>query len=91
MIGHLRGRLLSVRPECVQLSETGSEPDWFPVTTVRTSYLGELCEHELGHRDVALRAYELNPHSPHQHAAGTQLWARVHPEDVVLLDPDAGA
>jgi ABC-type Fe3+/spermidine/putrescine transport system ATPase subunit len=83
--------LLSVRPECVQLSESGSEPDWFPVTTVRSSYLGELCEHELNHREVALRAYELNPQSPHAHAAGTPLWARVHPEDVVLLDPDAGA
>ena len=83
--------LLSVRPECVRLAETGSEPGWFRVTIVRTSYLGELCEHELEHQGVSLRAYELNPQSPSARAPGSELWAAISPEDVVLLDPETPA
>lgn len=82
--------LVSVRPECLQLADSAG-PDWFPVTTVRTSYLGELCEHEVACHDLKLRAYELNPHSPDARAVGGELWAHVDPDDVVLLDPDTSA
>jgi iron(III) transport system ATP-binding protein len=82
--------LLSVRPECLQLAESGGQ-DWFPVTTLRTSYLGELCEHEVACHELTLRAYELNPRSPDARAAGGKLWAHVHPDDVVLLDPETNA
>jgi len=82
--------LLSVRPECLRLSETGSEPSHFRVKTLRSSYLGELCELELSHGDVTLRAYELNPKSPAARAPGSELWAAVNPEDVVLLERDQG-
>ncbi len=83
--------LLSIRPECVKLSESAQGPGWFPVTTTRSSYLGELCEHELSHQGVTLRAYELNPQSPAARAPGSELWASVGPEDVVLLDLDRQA
>ncbi|HKY36834.1 MAG TPA: ABC transporter ATP-binding protein [Polyangiaceae bacterium] len=83
--------LISVRPECLLLSESGSEPSHFRVKTLRSSYLGELCEHELSHGDVTLRAYELNPKSAAARASGSELWASVSPEDVVLLDRDQRA
>jgi ABC-type Fe3+/spermidine/putrescine transport system ATPase subunit len=83
--------LLSIRPECVRLSEHGSEPAQFRVQALSSAYLGELCEHELAHGDVTLRAYELNPSSPNARAPGSELWASVSPEDVVLLDRDKSA
>jgi ABC-type Fe3+/spermidine/putrescine transport system ATPase subunit len=84
--------LVSVRPECVKLSDSGAEPAQFPVELVHTSYLGELCEHELALTgDQRLRAYELNPSSPIARAPGTKLWASVSPEDVVVLDRDPNA
>jgi iron(III) transport system ATP-binding protein len=81
--------LLSIRPECIRLSDSSSLPSGFPVEVLRTSYLGELCEHELSHQGVLLRAYELNPSSPAARSPGTELWATVSPEDVVLLDREA--
>jgi iron(III) transport system ATP-binding protein len=83
--------LLSIRPEAIQLSPTRDAADAFLVQAERSSYLGELCEHEISHHDVKLRAYELNPHSPQQHGAGSELWARVRATDVVLLESEPRA
>jgi iron(III) transport system ATP-binding protein len=82
--------LLSIRPECVRLSVTRPSDAAFQVLAVKSSYLGELCEHELSHAGVTLRAYELNPHSLHSHGK-SQLWAEVSPSDVVLLEPEQAA
>jgi iron(III) transport system ATP-binding protein len=83
--------LLSIRPECVKLSATREGENDFSVTAMQTSYLGELCEHQLSHRGLTLRAYELNPLSPDAHGSGPELWARVSPNDVVLLEPEHAA
>jgi iron(III) transport system ATP-binding protein len=83
--------LLSIRPECIRLSDSGSPPSCFAVEVLRTSHLGELCEHELSHQGVLERAYVLNPSSPAARAPGTQLWATVSPEDVVLLERETVA
>jgi len=80
--------LLSIRPECLRLSATREADGDFLVTSTGSSYLGELCEHSLSCQAGELRAYELNPSGPSQHAAGRQLWARVSPGDVVLLEPE---
>jgi iron(III) transport system ATP-binding protein len=77
--------LLSIRPECVRLAATRPSSAAFPVESVKSSYLGELCEHELSRFGLTLRAYELNPQSP-RIPPGTQLWAEVDPGDVVLLE-----
>jgi iron(III) transport system ATP-binding protein len=82
--------LVSVRPESVKLSAT-REVDAFGVTLQSSSYLGELSEHVVSGSGVTLRAYELNPSAPAQHPTGTALWARLNPEDVVLLEPDRQA
>ena len=81
--------LLSIRPECVRLSATRSSADAFQVSATCTNYLGELCEHELSHQGLTLRAYELNPRSL-SHGTG-ELWAEVSPADVVLLEPERPA
>lgn len=83
--------LLSIRPEAIHLSAERTRPDAFLVRAERSSYLGELCEHELTHRGVTLRAYELNPHQPDHHGAGDDLWASIRPVDVVLLEPERRA
>jgi iron(III) transport system ATP-binding protein len=83
--------LLSIRPECVRLSTTPRGDPGFKVHAVHTSYLGELCEHELAHAGLKLRAYELNPQHARTHSAGTELWAEVSPGDVVLLEPETTA
>jgi iron(III) transport system ATP-binding protein len=80
--------LLSIRPECLRLSATREAESDFSVATAAVSYLGELCEYQLTHRELTLRAYELNPPNPDAHAAGCELWARVSPGDVVLLEPE---
>lgn len=83
--------LLSIRPECIRLSANKNSDADFQVSTVKSSYLGEICEHELAHEGITLRAYELNPHSPHRHGAGSELWAQVSPGDVVVLEPERPA
>jgi iron(III) transport system ATP-binding protein len=83
--------LLSIRPECIRLSSTRDGESWFKVTAVQSSYLGELCEHELSYQGLTLRAYELNPQSLRAHSAGSELWADVSPLDVVLLEPETTA
>ena len=83
--------LLSIRPECVRLSATPRGDAGFKVSAVQSSYLGELCEHELAHAGLTLRAYELNPQYARTHSAGTELWADVSPSDVVLLEPETTA
>ncbi|RYZ07854.1 MAG: ABC transporter ATP-binding protein [Myxococcales bacterium] len=82
--------LLSIRPEAVRLSGAQQGEHAFPVQAERSSYLGELCEHEVSHRGVTLRAYELNPHAPDRHGSGSELWAHISPGDVVLLEPEHG-
>ena len=83
--------LLSIRPECVRLSASQDHERAFKVASVKSSYLGEICEHELSHSGLILRAYELNPRSPLRHGAGSELWAQVSPSDVVLLKPESPA
>ncbi len=78
--------LLSIRPEAIHLSATRQSEDAFAVQAEQSSYLGELCEHEISHQGVKLRAYELNPHLPDRHGAGNELWAHVRPMDVVVLE-----
>jgi ABC-type Fe3+/spermidine/putrescine transport system ATPase subunit len=80
--------LLSIRPEAIHLAGSPQGEDSFPVEAERSSYLGELCEHEISHQGVKLRAYELNPHLPDRHGSGSALWAQVRPADVVLLEPE---
>jgi len=82
--------LLSIRPECVRIGATRTSDAAFAVSAVRSSYLGELCEHELSHAGVKLRAYELNPQSLRR-PEGSELWAEVSPGDVVLLEPEPSA
>ena len=82
--------LLSIRPECIRLSATRRSEAAFQVSAVSSGYLGELCEHELSHADVTLRAYELNPQSL-RGPGGSQLWAEVSPGDVVVLEPEPPA
>jgi iron(III) transport system ATP-binding protein len=79
--------LVSIRPECVRLS-TEPAADAFRMTIQSSSYLGELSEHVVSGHGLTLRAYELNPRAPAEHAAGTELWAQLRPADVVLLEPD---
>lgn len=79
--------LLSVRPECLRLSPNKPSEAAFAVQLQRSNYLGELCEHELLHEGVALRAYEMNPRSPSGSSAGS-LWAEISPSDVVLLEAE---
>jgi hypothetical protein len=74
----------------VRLSVTRPSDRAFRVTAVKSSYLGELCEHELSHAGLTLRAYELNPQSP-RNEGGSELWAEVSPSDVVLLEPERPA
>ena len=83
--------LLSIRPECIKLSRARPSDDAFPLKVLRSSYLGELCELELSHDGVSLRAYELNPQSPQAYAVGSELWGHVGPSDVVLLEPEPHA
>jgi putative spermidine/putrescine transport system ATP-binding protein len=83
--------LLSIRPECVRLSASKGSDAAFSVSAVKSSYLGEICEHELAAAGITLRAYELNPQSPRSHGAGNELWAEVSPSDVVLLEPESPA
>jgi iron(III) transport system ATP-binding protein len=82
--------LLSIRPEAIRLSATPDGEGAFAVHAERSSYLGELCEHEIAHGSLTLRAYELNPHLPDRHGAGSALWASIRPADVVLLEPARG-
>lgn len=83
--------LLSIRPECIRLSVSRQSELGFPVRARASSYLGELCEHEVAHHELILRAYELNPARRDEHAQDTELWAEVNPSDVVLLAPDVEA
>jgi hypothetical protein len=75
----------------VRLGATRQSESDFSVTTTASSYLGELCEYQLSHQGLTLRAYELNPLSPDVHGAGRELWASVSPGDVVLLEPEQAA
>lgn len=83
--------LLSIRPECLQLSEARPSDSGFQVRTVKSNYLGEICEHELSCQGLSLRAYELNPQSPHAPHAGSERWVQVRPSDVVLLESEPAA
>jgi iron(III) transport system ATP-binding protein len=80
--------LLSIRPECVRLEPEPGADISLRVRVEKNSYLGELCEHELSHADGRLRSYELNPPRADSFAPGSELWARVNPADVVVLEPD---
>jgi len=82
--------LLSIRPECVRLSEARTSDAAFSVRLKHSNYLGELCEHELTRGDLSLRAYEINPHSAGSEP-GKELWAEISPRDVVLLDAEPAA
>ena len=82
---------LSIRPECVRLSDAPESAASFRVVVKRCSYLGELSEHELSHEELTLRAYELNPQRRITRETGAEAWASVSPEDVVLLELDKQA
>ena len=83
--------LLSIRPECVRLDVDPGSGIAFRVRFESSSYLGELCEHEVTFAGGRLRAYELNPSRPDGYAPGSELWARVSPADIVVLEPDQRA
>jgi len=79
--------VLSIRPECVRLLDEPPAGGGFRVQVEHTTYLGELCEHELSHQGLKLRAYELNPRLESR-PKGRELWASVSQGDIVLLPPD---
>jgi len=79
--------LLSIRPECIRLSKEPSPVNSFVVHVNSTSFLGEYCHHELGHGEHSLIAFELNGR-PRDRPAGSQSWATVSPDDVVVLPGD---
>jgi iron(III) transport system ATP-binding protein len=83
--------LLSIRPECIRLTDARGSEAAFAVKVLSNSYLGELCEHEVSHAELRLRSYELNPRSRNHYGENTQLWAEVSPSDVVVLAPDPEA
>jgi iron(III) transport system ATP-binding protein len=83
--------LLSIRPECVRLGLEPGSGLAFRVQCVQSSYLGELCEHEVAYAGGTMRAYELNPSRAEGPAPGSELWACVSPADVVVLEPDSAA
>jgi iron(III) transport system ATP-binding protein len=80
--------LLSIRPECVRLETEPGAGISLRVRVEKNSYLGELCEHEVSYADGRLRSYELNPPHAEGFPRGCELWARVSPADVVVLEPD---
>lgn len=82
--------LLSIRPECIRLTAERGSDAAFAVRVERSNYLGELCEHELTHETTSLRAYELNPQRL-SGIVGSQLWAEINPQDVVLLEAEPEA
>ena len=82
---------LSIRPECLRLSDAPESDASFRVVVKRCSYLGEVSEHELSCAEHSLRAYELNPQRHVTRDVGAELWASVSPEDVVLLELDKQA
>jgi iron(III) transport system ATP-binding protein len=82
---------LSIRPECIKIGAAPNSEGAFKLSCVRSSYLGELCEHELSGAGLTLRAYELNPASARSLASGQELWASVDAGDVVLLEPEPTA
>jgi iron(III) transport system ATP-binding protein len=74
--------VVSIRPECLALADEG-----IAGRVIRTSYLGEIAEHEVETAAGTLRVVELNPREPRE-----AVHLRVAPADVVLLPdepPDA--
>lgn len=78
--------LLSVRPECLALSETAPRENGIAGSLEETVYLGEIAHYVLraGAADERLHIAELNPRRVLRDA-GALLHAAAKPEDVVVL------
>lgn len=77
--------VLSIRPECVQITAHPVEENGFGGSIGSAVYLGEVAQYEFLSTDgTALRAFELNPrHIGSQ--SKEKLHAYVDPDDVVVL------
>jgi iron(III) transport system ATP-binding protein len=79
---------VSLRPECLALTEDRAAVNSFGVTVEGTTYLGELAEHRVRSGTEVLRVYELNP-GAWKWPAGRTAVVAVDPSDVVLLPPES--
>ncbi len=75
---------VSIRPECIQLGETGPETNCIAGDIGNAVYYGEVAHYEFGANGTTLNVSELNPkHMRQDRDAGLVAW--VAPEDVVIL------
>jgi len=88
--------LLSVRPESVELvpSAAAEEPNTFPVSVEEVTYLGEASQFLLRSGEVTLKCLALAAHRSVGPGGtglsrGERTHARIAPDSVVLLPPDA--
>lgn len=75
---------VSIRPECWTLSRENRGPNSVKGRIGDCIYLGEVAQYGFVTADVRLKIFELNPRFVDQAARG-ELYARVEPEDVVVL------
>src|SRR5450432_927004 len=75
---------VSIRPECLRLSDGGAAPNTLRGRQERVTYLGELVERRLRVGETALALFELNSRAD----AREDLTVQVAPADVVLLPGD---
>ena len=81
---------LSIRPECFALSDQGGDENSISGHLEQSIYLGEIAQYSLGIGEKepgAIRIAELNPRRVVRDSSLT-LYARVNPEDVVVLRPN---
>jgi iron(III) transport system ATP-binding protein len=75
---------VSIRPECVRLTDGGAAPNTLRGRQEQVTYLGELAERRLRVGEVGLSLFELNSRAD----ARDELTVHVEPSDVVLLPGD---
>jgi iron(III) transport system ATP-binding protein len=81
---------ISLRPECLSMSQGGTNPpNSIAVTVESSTYLGELAEHRVRAGSEVLKVYELNPRGE-RWPAGREAALGVSPADVVVLPPEGG-
>lgn len=79
--------ILSIRPECLSLSEKGADFNAIPGSLVESVYLGEIAQYSLKTADSAtkhIRISELNPRRVVRDS-GQKFFATTSPDDVVIL------
>jgi ABC-type Fe3+/spermidine/putrescine transport system ATPase subunit len=77
--------MLSIRPECLRLSDYQAARNAIGGRLQDFVYLGEIAQYQINTSEgQEIRISELNPRSHHV-ALGADLFAVVDPEDVVIL------